>query len=100
MELMTQLKARYGDRLRLVFEDGFYKLRLSGMTGVKRDVLDELNKLGPNLGKLKFKDIWMSPPVAPIEAEPVAPLKEAPVETVRQAITIERAGKFWRFLIL
>ena len=93
MELMKQLKARYGDRLRLVFEDGFYKLRLSGMTAVKRDVLDELNKLGPNLGKLKFKDIWMSPPVAPTEAEPVTPLKEAPVETVRPAITIERAGK-------
>ena len=35
MELMKQLKARYGDRLRLVFEDGFYKLRLSGMTWSK-----------------------------------------------------------------
>ena len=41
------------------------------MSAVKRDVLDELNKLGPNLGKIKFKDIWMSPPVAPAEEEPV-----------------------------
>jgi hypothetical protein len=93
MELMKQLKARYGDRLKIVFEDGWYKLRLSGMTAVKRDVLDELNKLGPNLGKLKFKDIWMSPPVAPAEAEPVAPVKEEPVVTERPVITIERAEK-------
>jgi hypothetical protein len=63
------------------------------MSAVKRDVLDELNKLGPNLGKLKFNDIWMSPPVAPTEAEPVAPEKEEPVTTERPVITIERAGK-------
>lgn len=71
MELMKNLKARYGDRLRIVFEDGFYKLRLSGMSAVKRDVLDELNRLGPNLGKLRFKDIWMSPPVSTAEEEAV-----------------------------
>jgi hypothetical protein len=93
LELMKQLKARYGDRLRIVFEDGFYKLRLSGMTGVKRDVLDELNKLGPNLGKMKFKDIWMSPPVAPAEEKPVAPFKEEPVVAERPVITISRAEK-------
>jgi hypothetical protein len=101
LELMKQLKARYGDRLRIVFEDGFYKLRLSGMTGVKRDVLDELNKLGPNLGKIKFKDIWMSPPVAaseekpvlPAIEEPVSPVKEEPVVTKRLVITVERAEK-------
>ena len=71
IELLKHLKARYGDRLKMVFEDGFYKLRLSGMTAVKREVLDELNKLGPHLGHLKFKDIWMSPPVEPAEEEPV-----------------------------
>ena len=93
MELMKHLKARYGDRLRMVFEEGFYKLRLSGMTAVKRDVLDELNKLGPNLGKIKFKDIWMSPPVAPAEEKHVVPVKEEPVVMKRPLITIERAEK-------
>ena len=85
MELLKHLKARYGDRLIMVFEDGFYKLRLSGMSAVKRTVLDELNKLGPELGNLKFKDIWMSPPVAPAEEETV--LTERPV------IRIEKAEK-------
>jgi hypothetical protein len=85
MELMKQLKARYGDRLMIVFEAGFYKLRLSGMSPVKKTVLDELNKLGPNLDKLKFNDIWMSPPVAPSEEEPVA--------AERTVITVERAEK-------
>jgi len=93
MELMNHLKARYGDRLKIVFEDGWYKLRLSGMTAVKRDVLYELNKLGPNLGKLKFKDIWMSPPVAPAEAGIAAPETEEPVLPGRSLITIERADK-------
>jgi hypothetical protein len=85
IELMKQLKARYGDRLRIVFEEGFYKLRLSGMSPIKRDVLDELNKQGPNLPKLKFKDIWMAPPVATEEEEPVVP--------ERSVIRLERAEK-------
>ena len=36
MELMKQLKARYGDRLRLVFEDGFYKLASVRNVGSKK----------------------------------------------------------------
>jgi hypothetical protein len=85
MELMKQLKARYGNRLKLVYEDGFYKLRLSGMSPVKTTVLDELNKLESDIGKLKFKDIWMLPPVVSEEAEPVV--------IRRPVITIERAEK-------
>jgi hypothetical protein len=85
MELIKQLKDRYGDRLRIVFEDGFYKLQLSGMTGVRSEILDELNKLGPNLGKLKFKDVWMSPPVVQAEKEPIV--------TKRPEITIRRAER-------
>jgi hypothetical protein len=85
MELMKHLKARYGDRLRIVFEGGFYKLRLSGMSPMKKTVLDELNKLGPNLGKLKFNDIWMSPPVGPA--------REDLVVTGRPVITIEKARR-------
>jgi hypothetical protein len=88
IELMRQLKARYGDRLRMVFEDGFYKLRLSGMTAVKHEVLDELNMLEPNTGKLKFKDIWMSPPVVPAVEESVEPILARRLE-----IKIERADQ-------
>ena len=117
MELLKQLKAKYGDRVRIVFEDGFYKLRLSGMPLIKRTVLDELNKLGPNLGKLHFKDVWMSPPVSnaeeipeeaafeePVEVvvrvpivveveEPVEAAVEKPAEPVRPVISVEKATK-------
>jgi hypothetical protein len=85
MELMKHLKERYGNRLRIVFEDGFYKLRLSGMSPMKKTVLDELNRLGPNLGKIKFKDVWMSPPVTPAQEEIVV--------AKRSVITIERAER-------
>lgn len=82
MGLLKHLKARYGDRIKIVYENGFYKLRLSGMSAVKRTVLDELNKLGPNLGQLKFNDIWMSPPLAPSEEEPAIIKREIPVKSV------------------
>jgi len=73
--LMKQLKARYGNRLKIVFDNGFYKIRLSGNSPVKRTVLEEMKKLG-ELNKLKFKDIWLDPPVEPAEIEPVV-LKKA-----------------------
>ena len=76
MELIRQLKAKYGDRIKMVYDNGFYKLRLSGMSPVKKEALDELNKLGPKLGKLKFKDLWMSPPVAPALEQPVPAMRE------------------------
>ncbi len=101
MELLKHLKARYGNRIKMVFEAGFYKLRLSGMTGMKKTVLDELNRLGPDLEHLKFKDVWMSPPVTaaeeiPEEAgveEPAEELVEKPVEPVRPVISVGKALK-------
>jgi hypothetical protein len=72
LALLKSLTERYGNRVFMVFNDGFYKLRLSGMPLVKQSVLDELNKLGPKLGKFKFKDIWMQPIIKQSEEIPVA----------------------------
>jgi len=70
MALLKVLTARYGDRVKMVFEDNFYKIRLSGSPIIKQTVLEEMNKLGPTIGKLQFKDIWVLPPVAPMADEP------------------------------
>ena len=80
--LLKRLTERYGNRVFLIFNDGFYKLRLSGMPVIKQTVLDELNKLGPKLGNLKFKDIWMLPVVEPSE--------ELPAVTERSEISLNK----------
>jgi hypothetical protein len=85
MALLKTLIARYGNRVKMVFEDDFYKIRLTGSPFIKQTVLEEMNKLGPSLDKLQFKDIWVLPPVAPLEEEPVV--------TERPEIKVERAGR-------
>ncbi len=82
IELLRQLKGKYGDRIKMAYENGFYKLRISGMSPVRKDVLDELNRLGPRLGNLKFKDIWMAPPVSPA--------MEIPIPEKREEIRLEK----------
>jgi len=96
LELLKQLKSKYGNRLKVVFEDGFYKLRLAGMSPVKRTVLDELNKYSSKLGKLKFNDIWMSPPVQNEELiqVPLDEIKE--IEPVRTTVIVARADEYIR----
>jgi len=84
LTFMKQLKAKYGNRLKIVFDNGFYNIRLSGDSPVKKPVLDEMKKLG-QLDKLKFKDIWLNPPVEPAKKEPVI--------IRRPVLKIERADR-------
>jgi hypothetical protein len=60
----------------VIFDKGFYKLQLSGMSPVKKTVLEELDKLTPELGMVRFNDIWMKPPVAPAGAVYLEPERE------------------------
>jgi hypothetical protein len=80
LELLKQLKNRYGNRIKMVFEDGFYKLRLKGESPMKKSVLEEMEKLGPELGKLRFNDLWLNLPVIPEES--LTEVIERPVITV------------------
>ncbi len=74
--LLNRLRARYGDKVRIVYEDGFYKLRLSGSPIIKQTILEEFRKHEPSIGKLGLKDIWVLPPAAPVEEEAAAPERE------------------------
>ena len=69
----------------MVFEDGFYKLRLSGESPMKKTVLEEMEKLGPELGKLRFNDLWLNLPVIPEE--------NLPEVIERPVITVSRVDK-------
>ena len=80
LELLKQLRKRYGNRIKMVFEDGFYKLRLKGESPMKKSVLEEMEKLGPELGKLRFNDLWLNLPVIPEES--LTEVIERPVITV------------------
>ena len=85
INLFKYLSAKYGKRVKMVYEDGFYKLRLTGMPLIKQTVLDEMNTLNPSPGKLKFNDIWILSSIAPAEAKPVEP--------ERTIIKIEKADR-------
>jgi hypothetical protein len=80
--LLKHLKVRYGDRLKMVFDGGFYKIRLTGSPLLEQTVLDEMNKEALSLGKLKFKDIWVVPPELLVENEPEVRQPETPVSPV------------------
>lgn len=80
--LLQHLKARYGDRLKMVFDGNFYKIRLTGSPLLKQSVLDEMKKQAPSLGKLKFKDIWVVPPELATENLPEVHEPEPPVNPV------------------
>jgi cell division septation protein DedD len=95
LALLKSLKARYGNRLKMVFDGNFYKIRLTGSPVLKQTVLDEMNKLGPSLGKLKFKDFWVVPPELATEnlpevREPEPPIN--PVEWNRKVPAIMKPG--------
>ena len=69
--LLEKLSLIYGKNVLIVFEKGFYKLRLTGIPVMKQEVLDVMKKLQPDLGKVGIKDLWVLPMnIKPVE-EPV-----------------------------
>lgn len=91
MDLFKLLTARYGNKVKMVFEDNFYKIRLAGSPIIKQTVLEEMNKLGPSIGKLQFKDIWVLPVKTQLEVKPVFKQPETmikPVELNKEVPTV------------
>ncbi len=89
MELLKQLLARYGNKVKMIFENDFYKIRLTGSPLIKQTVLEEMHKLGPSLGKLQLKDLWVLPPMEPAEVEPAVTRRtDTKIERVERKIEI------------
>ncbi len=93
LALLQHLKARYGSRLKMVFDGNFYKIRLTGSPLLEQSVLDEMNKQAPSLGKLKFKDIWVVPPELATENLPEVREPEPPINPVEWNQEVPAVGK-------
>jgi hypothetical protein len=101
MGIFKLFRARYGNKVKMVFEDNLYKIRLAGSPLIKQSVLEEMGKLGPSLGKLKFDDIWVVPPVTPLEEEPAVMKPESlpgPVEWNREVPAIIKSDTIERLI--
>jgi hypothetical protein len=62
----------------IVYEHGYYKVRIVGMPLLDQTVIEEMKKLEPSIGKLGLKDSWVLPPKTYIEEEPVIVRVEPP----------------------
>ena len=86
LALLHTLSAKYGDKLKIVFDNGFYKLRLIEPPFLKQTVLEAIRKHGPEFGKLGFIDTWFLPikamPDELPEEEPAIIKREIPVKPV------------------
>ena len=68
--LRDRISESMGRKVIIVFEGGYYKLRLAGLPFIKQTVLDEMKKQEGSIGKLDFKNEWILPLQEPPEEEP------------------------------
>jgi hypothetical protein len=80
--LLGKLTAKYGERVKIVYEDEFYKLRLAGIPIIEQTVLEEMNKLKPEIGELGLKDIWLLPARTEPDEEPAVRELQSPPNRV------------------
>jgi hypothetical protein len=65
----------------IVFEGGYYKVRLAGIPILKQTVLEEMKKLEGSIGKLGIKDLWIVP-FKPQPEEPVILKRDTSIKPV------------------
>ena len=75
LALLHTLSAIYGDKLKIVFDNGFYKLRLMGPPFLKQTIMEVMRKHEPKIGKLGLMDIWF----LPVKAMPEELPEEEPI---------------------
>jgi hypothetical protein len=96
LALQDQMTDKLKKETRIVHEGQYYKLRISGVPMTDRSVLDEMERIQPELGKLGLKDAWVVPvqpqleeapelpepvkPVSPVEYNRNVPVLSAPIE--------------------
>jgi len=73
-DTLKRIYDKYGRRLIIVYEDGFYKLRTPETPLLKQPVIDVMKKHEPSIGRLEVKDKWSLPVITyPVEEEQPAP---------------------------
>ncbi len=78
LALRNRLSASLPEKVIIVYEGGYYKVRLAGIPIINQTVIEEMKKLEGAIGKLGLKDIWILPfKKQPVE-EPSVLEREAP----------------------
>jgi hypothetical protein len=88
LALMDRLTARFGNKVRIVLENGFYKIRLAGIPLTDKSVLEAMKRLEPELGELGLNDMWLIPPKSPVAEEVVPERKEITLDKAKIRINI------------
>jgi cell division protein FtsN len=70
INLKDQLTNSHNNKVVIVSEGGYYKVRIIETSMIDQTVLEEMKKLEPTIGKLGIKDIWIVPPQKPRVEEP------------------------------
>ena len=81
IELRDRLAATVDKNIKIVKEGRYYKVRLTELPLIKQEVLNEMKKLQPQIGRLGLKDMWAVPIVTKPVEEPMA----------RQPVIIQKA---------
>lgn len=79
IELRRQLQAGQGKNVMMLYENGLYKIRVRMSPLLRQTLLEEINSLMPEPGKLPVRSVWIVPPslLAP-EAPPARVIEKGP----------------------
>ncbi len=88
LALQGQLAAGLNRKIDIVKEGGYYKVRISGVPITDRSVLDEMERIQPEIGKLGLKDVWVVPVKPELQAAPEVPEPVKPVTPILYNIEI------------
>jgi cell division protein FtsN len=82
LALRNRVSAGLPEKVIIVYEGGYYKVRLAGIPIINQTVIEEMKKLEGSIGKLGLKDFWILPfKKQPVEEPPVLQ-REAPPSPV------------------
>ena len=88
LNLKNQLINNQNNKVVIVSEGGYYKVRIIETSIIDQTILEEMKKLEPAIGKLGIKDIWILPQQAPPVEEPMEIHREPLINPVEWNRTI------------
>jgi cell division protein FtsN len=89
--LRDKLAHTFDKNVIITSENGFYKVRVAGMSIMKAIVLDEMKKLMPD-SKLGTNDLWVLPVTTPVTEEVPVKIREAAPEKTKGNMEVSCAA--------
>ena len=88
LALKDRISAGINKKVIIVFEGGYYKIRLIEIPIIDQTVLEEIKKLESSIDKLGLKDKWISPPKTQYEKEPPVVQPESTLKPIEWKRTV------------